>query len=199
MQVSFDGATRKVLWKVKDIEKLDYHHYLPIFFDGLREKQEPCKFLALQGVKDLLAKGGSKILPVIPQLIIPIKSIEDALIVNTFLLILLIVFLQRLSTPGIKKLCAGLSAFCSNSSPRLVIFRTLVTKHIKLTCLLDMVGQALVPYYRQILPIFNMFKNQHGKIKTVYLIRIDDSDIFYGLITCSGKIGCNGLRAAQPQ
>jgi hypothetical protein len=74
LQVSFDGATRKVLWKVKDIEKLDYHHYLPIFFDGLREIQEPYKFLALQGTKDLLSKGGSKILPVIPQLIIPIKT-----------------------------------------------------------------------------------------------------------------------------
>ena len=38
----------KVAWKV-DIEKLDYHHYLPIFFDGLREKEEPYRFLALQG------------------------------------------------------------------------------------------------------------------------------------------------------
>ena len=31
-----------------DIEKLDYHHYLPIFFDGLREKEEPYRFLAVQ-------------------------------------------------------------------------------------------------------------------------------------------------------
>ena len=36
-----------------DIEKLDYHHYLPIFFDGLREKEEPYRFLAVQGVFDL--------------------------------------------------------------------------------------------------------------------------------------------------
>ena len=105
-----------------DIEKLDYHHYLPIFFDGLREKEEPYRFLAVQvtdapphagstvahattcararpasrvalrhglppcrhgsparlfswvsqGVFDMLENGGSKILPVIPQLIIPI-------------------------------------------------------------------------------------------------------------------------------
>jgi Parkin co-regulated protein. len=26
----------------------------------------------------------------------------------------------------------------------------------------DMVGEALVPYYRQILPIFNIFKNKNG-------------------------------------
>ena len=56
-----------------DIEKLDYHHYLPIFFDGIRESQEPYRFLAVKGVEDMLKAGGSKIMPVIPQLIIPIK------------------------------------------------------------------------------------------------------------------------------
>lgn len=73
LQVAFDGAQRKVQWKV-NFDKLDYHHYLPIFFDGIREQQEPYKFLARQGTYDLLAKGGAKILSVIPQLIIPIKS-----------------------------------------------------------------------------------------------------------------------------
>ena len=57
-----------------EIEKLDYHHYLPIFFDGLREKKDPYRFLAVQGVFDLLEHGGAKILPVIPQLILPIKG-----------------------------------------------------------------------------------------------------------------------------
>ncbi|CEO97863.1 Parkin co-regulated protein [Plasmodiophora brassicae] len=123
LQVSFDGATRKVLWKVKDIEKLDYHHYLPIFFDGLREKQEPYKFLALQGTKDLLAKGGSKILPVIPQLIIPIKT--------------------ALNTRDKEIMCRIIG-----------VLQQLVTSAA-------MVGQALVPYYRQILPVFNMFKDRN--------------------------------------
>ncbi len=63
----------QIAWKV-DIEKLDYHHYLPIFFDGLRELEEPYKFLAMEGTKHLLAKGGARILPVVPQLIIPIKT-----------------------------------------------------------------------------------------------------------------------------
>jgi hypothetical protein len=57
-----------------DLDKLDYHHYLPLFFDGLCETEHPYEFFAVQGVKDLLEKGGSRILPVIPQLIIPIKS-----------------------------------------------------------------------------------------------------------------------------
>eukprot|EP00439_Symbiodinium_sp_Y106_P033388 s2564_g4.t1 len=29
----------KTAWKV-DVERLDYHHYLPIFFEGLREKED---------------------------------------------------------------------------------------------------------------------------------------------------------------
>ncbi len=57
------------------MENLDYHHYLPIFLDGCREKIDPYRAFAILGVNDLLEKGGNKILPVIPQLIIPIKSI----------------------------------------------------------------------------------------------------------------------------
>ena len=57
------------------LENLDYHYYLPLLFDGLRENQHPYVFIAVNGIEDLLAKGGSKkILPVVPQLIIPIKS-----------------------------------------------------------------------------------------------------------------------------
>ena len=67
------GAQLKIFWKV-DVIQLDYHHYLPIFFEGIREKQEPYRFLSVQGVFDMLERGKSKVLPVIPQLIIPIKS-----------------------------------------------------------------------------------------------------------------------------
>lgn len=61
-------------WKYAP-EDLDYHHFLPIFFEGLRETTEPYQLLSKQGIYDMLAKGGSKILPVIPQLILPIKSV----------------------------------------------------------------------------------------------------------------------------
>ena len=59
-----------------EIEKLDFHHYLPLFFDGLRETREPYATIAKQGVHDMLQHGGghSKILHVVPQLIIPLKS-----------------------------------------------------------------------------------------------------------------------------
>eukprot|EP00455_Lapot_gusevi_P002281 TRINITY_DN1088_c0_g1_i6.p1 TRINITY_DN1088_c0_g1~~TRINITY_DN1088_c0_g1_i6.p1 ORF type:complete len:247 (-),score=91.70 TRINITY_DN1088_c0_g1_i6:232-972(-) len=117
--VDFHGATRKIQWKA-EVDKLDYHHYLPIFFDGLREKEEPYKFLALQGVYDLLKSGGSRILPVIPQLIIPIKT--------------------ALNTRDHEIVCTMLK-----------VLQQLVVSA-------DMIGEALVPYYRQILPIFNLFK-----------------------------------------
>eukprot|EP01006_Ploeotia_vitrea_P054949 TRINITY_DN67937_c1_g2_i1.p1 TRINITY_DN67937_c1_g2~~TRINITY_DN67937_c1_g2_i1.p1 ORF type:complete len:247 (+),score=141.47 TRINITY_DN67937_c1_g2_i1:93-833(+) len=125
LQVAFDGAHRKVQWKVS-FDKLDYHHYLPIFFDGIREKNEPCKFLARQGTYDLLAKGGDKILSVVPQLIIPIKNAlntRDPAIVCEMLKVL-----QRLVQSA------------------------------------EHVGKALVPYYRQILPVFNLLKGHNANL-----------------------------------
>jgi hypothetical protein len=122
----FHGAVGgKIAWKV-DVEKLDYHHYLPIFFDGLREKEDPYRFLAVQGTYDMLDKGMSKILPVIPQLIIPIKTAlntRDEEIMSTVMKVI-----QTLVLSG------------------------------------EMIGEALVPYYRQILPVFNIFKNKNINI-----------------------------------
>jgi hypothetical protein len=118
-------GTNRISWKV-DIDKLDYHHYLPIFFDGLREEEEPYKFLALQGCYDMLNVGGSKILPVIPQLIIPIKT--------------------ALNTRKRGIICAVLK----------------VLQHLVVSG--EMIGEALVPYYRQILPVLNLFKNDNKNL-----------------------------------
>ena len=43
-----DTKGNRISWKV-EIEKLDYHHYLPLFFDGLCETQHPHEFFARQG------------------------------------------------------------------------------------------------------------------------------------------------------
>ncbi|XP_045431099.1 parkin coregulated gene protein isoform X2 [Pipistrellus kuhlii] len=120
-----EGFTVKAMMKnsVVEIEKLDYHHYLPLFFDGLCEMTFPYEFFARQGIHDMLEHGGNKILPVIPQLIIPIKN-------------------------------------ALNLRSRQVICVTLkVLQHLVVSA--DMVGEALVPYYRQILPIMNIFKNMN--------------------------------------
>jgi len=125
IQIHHGAVGGKIAWKV-DIEKLDYHHYLPIFFDGLREKEDPYRFLSVQGTYDMLEKGGAKILPVVPQLIIPIKTAlntRDPEIIATMLKVL-----QSLVMSG------------------------------------EMIGEALVPYYRQILPVFNIFKGRNLNI-----------------------------------
>uniref|UniRef100_H3DIQ2 PARK2 co-regulated n=1 Tax=Tetraodon nigroviridis TaxID=99883 RepID=H3DIQ2_TETNG len=117
-----DTRGQQIAWKV-EIDKLDYHHFLPLFFDGLSETTHPYAVLARQGVHDMLEHGGPRILPVIPQLIMPIKN--------------------ALNTRNRQVICSTLK-----------VLQHLVTSA-------DMVGEALVPYYRQILPIFNIFKNMN--------------------------------------
>ena len=46
----------KLSWKA-DVEKLDYQHYLPLFFTGLTESEEPYASLAMQGIHEMLDKG----------------------------------------------------------------------------------------------------------------------------------------------
>jgi hypothetical protein len=110
--------------------QLDFHHYLPLFFSGLREMEEPYKFLATQGVRDMILASSGKVLPVIPQLIIPIKTALNTRIPE-------------------------------------VIIRTMKILQL-LVRSEEFLGQALVPYYRQILPVFNIFiranKNQGDEI-----------------------------------
>lgn len=45
--VEHRGVKNVIAWKV-DVQKLDYHHYLPIFFDGIRETQEPYRLFCLR-------------------------------------------------------------------------------------------------------------------------------------------------------
>lgn len=133
IQIEHIGATNRIAWKV-DCEKLDYHHYLPIFFDGLREIEEPFRFLSDQGVADMLARGGNKVLPVIPQLIIPLKT--------------------ALNTRDKTVVCRVLKVI-----QQLVLADDAATGRGP-----GLIGQALVPYYRQILPVFNIFKGQNADL-----------------------------------
>ncbi|XP_065057361.1 parkin coregulated gene protein-like [Rhopilema esculentum] len=117
-----DTRGNKIAWKV-EIEKLDYHHYLPLFFDGLKEVKHPYEFFARQGCHDLLEHGGSKILPVVPQLIVPLRDALDT------------------------------------RNPQILCTTLKIMQHLVLSC--EMVGEALVPYYRQLLPVLNIFKNKN--------------------------------------
>lgn len=64
----------KIKWKDPSFEKFNYQLYLPIFFDGIREKVEPYRFLAIQGTFDLLDHVKDNVVKVIPQLILPLKA-----------------------------------------------------------------------------------------------------------------------------
>jgi len=130
VQVDHGGVSNRIQWKV-DIEKLDFHHYLPIFFDGLREIEDPYAFLAEQGVYDMIDVGWKKVLPVIPQLIIPIKT-------------------------------------ALNTRQKKVIVKVLKVLQRLVSCDFEgghpLIGQALVPYYRQILPVLNIFIRQNDNL-----------------------------------
>ena len=43
----------------------------------------------------------------------------------------------------------------------------------KLVLSADLVGEALVPYYRQILPVFNLMKDLNGTHQYVQFLRVD--------------------------
>ena len=120
---NFSNGMNQISWSV-EVDKLDYHHYLPIFFDGIRETEEPYRTLAIRGVHQLLDRGGrqGKVLPVVPQLIIPVKT--------------------ALNTRNKDIICETLECL----------------KHL-VTCG-DLIGEALVPYYRQLLPMMNIFVTQ---------------------------------------
>ncbi|CAE8625975.1 unnamed protein product [Polarella glacialis] len=119
VQLSHSGSGNKIMWKV-DRERIDFFSVLPLFFDGLREREDPYRVLAVEGCRALLDLGAIKILPVVPQLILAIKAAlntRDEEVVATVLKVL-----QDLVKCGEK------------------------------------IGEAMVPYYRQILPVFNLYK-----------------------------------------
>jgi hypothetical protein len=124
------GAVRGIEWKVKQ-EDLDYSTYLPIFFEGLREKTEPYTFIALMGSRGMIQAGlqsvdaagtkAAKLLPIVPQLILPMKR----------------GFFTR-DPATIVKVLEALQLLVRDPSTG--------------------VGEALVPYYRQLLPVLNIYK-----------------------------------------
>ena len=108
--------------------------YAPaIFFDGLREQELPYAFVAEQGVMDMLEAGAHKVLPVIPQLIIPLKTA-----------------LNTREKDVIVKV--------------LKILQALVNCDVAVSGGAGLIGQALVPYYRQILPVLNIFINKNDNL-----------------------------------
>ena len=57
MPVAAASYNTPMLLPQVDVAKLDYHHYLPIFFDGIRETQEPYRFLAVKVRLDVSSRA----------------------------------------------------------------------------------------------------------------------------------------------
>ncbi|CAM9633234.1 unnamed protein product, partial [Ectocarpus sp. 12 AP-2014] len=112
ISVDHCGHRNAIRWKIRPAD-LDFHVYLPIFLDvWTRIVEDPYRFLAVQGTLDMIEGAPDKVLPVIPQLILPMKT--------------------ALNTREPRIIC-----------PTLKILQQMIL-------LSPMIGQALVPYYRQV-------------------------------------------------
>jgi len=110
------------------LHNLDYEHYLPIFMDGVRCLDNPHKFIARQGVYELLqdaAGDSSRILSVLDLCILPLR--------------------YGLSTKHPSVVLAIVN-----------ILKQLCTVH-------PACGPLLIPHYRQLLGILNLFYCKGGK------------------------------------
>jgi Parkin co-regulated protein len=129
--INHSGAKTSLSW-TRPIETLPLKIVVPIFFDGLREEEEPFCFLAEQGVKDILNNAGDRIADILNLLIMPLRG--------------------ALSTRR-----------------RKVLTRVMRVLQRLVTCDLDSqgrgrVGRELVPFYRQILPVFNTFAHDNRNL-----------------------------------
>jgi hypothetical protein len=131
IKVLHGGSINKIQWTT-DPTQLDLKAVFPVFVDGLREKIDPYRFLAILGSFDIIEKASvDKLLETIPLIVQPLK-----LALNTRDLDIISVSLKFLLK--------------------------LLTTHPE-------IGKYLVPYYRQLLPIFNIMKdvnkNLHDKME----------------------------------
>ncbi|KAA0158954.1 hypothetical protein FNF31_05124 [Cafeteria roenbergensis] len=126
------GVRDKLAWSER-INDLELTHFLPAFFDGLREEEEPYRFLAQASVSDVLEFGNpDQILGTIPLLIVPIKN--------------------ALATRRHSVMCTTLKML-----QKLIVADVDVAGG-------GLIGRALVPYYRQLLPVLAIFVNKSKNI-----------------------------------
>lgn len=93
-----NGMGMKLVW-TQPIAELDLHHVLPIFFSGVGETQDPYQFAAVDGLFQLLETcSGDDLLPVVPQLVQPIKDCLNTK--NTMVICNVLRAIQQLSVCG---------------------------------------------------------------------------------------------------
>jgi len=131
-----NSGGRKLKWHLT-AEELDYSLYLPIFFDGLREEETPLPFYATEGIKDLLKMAPEKVAPVIPQIILSVRMALNTRIPDV----------MRRTIVALTQL-AKADVTSPSSDPSSPVSEPKIAK-------------ALVPYFRQILPVLNIFAQRY--------------------------------------
>ena len=120
------GARCVLEWKAA-INTIDVVSFLPIFVDGIREQQDPYRFVASEGTFQLIHEGcADRILQCIDSLVYPLKHALDTHHSPTIILALRVI-----------------QALSSKSS---------------------IIAEALVVHYKQILPVFNVYKSRKRNI-----------------------------------
>lgn len=126
VKIEHCGSLNKIDW-VEKPDEIDLKRYFPSFVEGLREKLDPYRFIAILGSFELIEKNSSeKIIECIPLIILPLK-----ISLNT-------------KDPEV------IAVVCK-------FIQKLLHTHAE-------AGKHLVPYYRQLLPIFNIMKNCNRNI-----------------------------------
>lgn len=128
------AAVPKLLWH-NGIDTVDLRRWMPIFVEGIRELDYPFSHIALTGLKELLFYAGPRGM-VVPLLPYVMPYIKLAL--NTRHQQVLLRAMDSLR----------FLVLCDSSD---ITYR-------------GSVGRALVPYYRSILPIFNIFLLQQRNL-----------------------------------
>lgn len=136
------GEVQNTLSWTIPIESVDYTRYLPVFFDGLREVETPYSYMSELGVKDMLNApgGGERALEAVPRLIQPIKTAlntrDKKVIARVLRMIQILVTCDTNTDPS------DTAGSVENGGK---------------TAKKSSIGLALVPYYRQLLPILSIF------------------------------------------
>ena len=120
IKVLHDGSVNKIVW-TSDLGGLDLKALFPAFVDGLREKTDPYRFLAILGSFDVVEKAATdKLVETVPLIVQPLKA--------------------ALNTRDLDVIAVALKFL------------------LKLLSVHPEVGKYLVPYYRQLLPTFNLMR-----------------------------------------
>ena len=125
------GSKRTLAWDVS-AEELDYAQHLPVFFDGLREQEAPLPFIAVTGITDMLAMAPHKVAAVVPQIVLSVRQALNTRHADVMRRTIVALTQLALADTGAKAGPEGAK-----------------------------IAKAMLPYFRQILPVINIFAQRY--------------------------------------